>query len=118
VKPETKKPWEKDPVTKAEWAANQAAIREVDAVPDERARFKIMKRIRAAFRADHIETRRFLAGAAKVLVARGLLTRPAWHDRSQLHLGHFHTHELAEALVALVWPQTQTQPTAPEEDPF
>lgn len=94
---ETKKSWDKPPVSKKEWAANQAAIAEAcsEGAPELRSMFKKGLADLSGWQVtDQLE---FSVNMARTLVKHGYLKKPDWNDRSTLTLEHFLVDELAEA---------------------
>lgn len=91
---ETKKPWEKDPITKEEWRANQAAIKVVR--DEDAAEFRLIikkKLVKLAGREWDPKWANFNLTA--ILVKNGYLEKPTWHDRSTLTLDHYPLEELS-----------------------
>lgn len=116
TEPPTKKPWDKEPIRAAEWKANQAAVRAARDGGDSLLRRKIANNL-----ADLIgrsgDPLAQSVGITKVLLEKGYLKKPAWHERSTLYLNVFPTDEL---LAAYNWIKHGIAPDndTDEENPF
>jgi hypothetical protein len=101
--PERKKSWDKEPISKCEWGANQTAVNIVRDEDSAEFRLKLKRKIATVLGSDYNpgNAKSMHVKMATHLIKIGLLTKPEWHSKSTLHLDHFPTEDLAECYTAI-----------------